>query len=53
MGFAVRRWQARGAARNAAALPLIATATASAEAGAAKRDDYDARLDDELKDLDG
>jgi cytochrome c-type biogenesis protein CcmF len=47
LGITVRRWKARSAAR--------VTAASLADKGAplAKRDEYDARLDDELKDLDG
>jgi len=47
IGFAVRRWQARSAKRTAAALEQ------KTGSGAVKRDDYDTRLDDELRDLDG
>jgi len=47
LGFTVRRWRARGVARAAA------SAVAEKAAPVAKRDEYDARLDDELKDLDG
>jgi len=47
LGLTVRRWQARSASRNAKALRSDTLAVP------AKRDEYDARLDDELKDLDG
>ncbi len=46
LGITVRKWQARSAQRHAkpAGTPVVP---------AAKPDDYDARLDDELRDLDG
>ncbi len=47
LGFTVRRWRARGVARAAA------SAVAEKAAPVARRDEYDTRLDDELKDLDG
>ncbi len=47
LAITVRRWQSRSARRNRVTEPT------TGPAAAAKRDDYDARLDDELKDLDG
>jgi hypothetical protein len=47
LGFAVRRWKTRGAAR------AVATSVAVDAGAPPKRDEYDARLDEELKDLDG
>lgn len=46
----LRRWKARGDAASVAAAAAAASATPSANAG--KPDDYDAKLDDELKNLD-
>jgi cytochrome c-type biogenesis protein CcmF len=46
LGFTIRRWRARGRTVQGEAQP-------AKDAPAPKRDDYDARLDDELKDLDG
>jgi cytochrome c-type biogenesis protein CcmF len=50
LGVAVRRWQARGTHRNP---KLPATGAPTAGQVAPKGDDYDARLDDELRNLDG
>jgi cytochrome c-type biogenesis protein CcmF len=47
LGFTVRRWRARGASRAAA------VAATPVEPTAPKHDEYDSRLDDELRDLDG
>jgi len=47
LGLTVRRWRARGAARAAV------TSVTEEAATAAKLDEYDARLDEELKELDG
>jgi cytochrome c-type biogenesis protein CcmF len=50
LGVTVRRWQARSASRNAKAKGV---GGAGSPPAATKPDDYDARLDEELKDLDG
>jgi cytochrome c-type biogenesis protein CcmF len=50
LGVTVRRWQARSALRNARPPSGGPPAVVAA---ATKADDYDARLDDELRDLDG
>jgi hypothetical protein len=50
LGVTVARWRARGARGKIA----LSEAAARAASGApAARDEYDARLDEELKDLDG
>ncbi len=46
LGFMVRRWRARGAARR------VTPSTGAAAAVDSLRDEYDTRLDDELRDLD-
>ena len=48
LGMTVRRWQARSASRN----PKV-TASSGEAPVVPKRDDYDSRIDDELRDLDG